>query len=111
MVYFRLTYKLESGPLAPAVRGARAKYLLYPQGICAAFPVRRRGPRAPNGNHQDHGTKGPCSESRDLPARFRRPDLRPRPPFASGVRVPFAILSCQASETTCDRSFPAMVFL
>src|SRR5580692_3962501 len=77
----------------------------------AAFPVRRRGPSAPNGNHQDHGTKGPCSESRDLPARFRRPDLRPRPPFASGVRVPFAILSCQASETTCDRSFPAMVFL
>jgi hypothetical protein len=30
-------------------------------GTCfdgAAFPVRRRGLRVPNGNHQDHGTKG-----------------------------------------------------
>ena len=59
----------------------------------------------------DRGTKGPCSESRNLPARFRPRIFDTRPPFASGVRVPFATLSYQASETTCDRSFPAMVFL
>src|SRR5437016_6376097 len=73
--------------------------------------ISRLEPKAPSGNRQDRETRGPCAASRALPVRFRRPDLQYWPRRSSSVRALFAASPCPADETTCDRSFLAMVCL
>src|SRR6266478_8144042 len=73
--------------------------------------ISRLEPKAPNDNRQDRETRGPCAATRALPVRFRHPDLQDRHRRFSGAQALFATSPCPADETTCDRSFLAMVCL
>src|SRR5438477_5638224 len=77
----------------------------------AAAAICRPGRLTPTGIRRDHETRGPCFLNRVLPVRFPRPDLQYRPQRSASVRALFEVSPCPADEMTCDRSFPAMVWL
>src|SRR5260370_41090445 len=67
--------------------------------------------KVPSDTRADRETTDSCGASRALPGRFRRPDPQDRHGHFSSDRALFATWPCSANETTCDRSFPAMVCL
>src|SRR5467141_895687 len=81
------------------------------QAVTPCAPVSRRARSAPNDNHQDRGTKGPCLSSQELPDRFHRLDLPYLHRFSSNVRALFAASPYLANGMTCDQSFQVTDFL
>src|SRR5947207_5058760 len=74
-------------------------------------PISRRARSAPNDNHQDRETKGPCFSSQELPDRFHRLDLLYLHRCSSNVRALFAASPYLANGMTCDQSFQVTDFL